>query len=359
MKVAIFHDYIDCIGGGEKVALMIARILKADFITTDVDKDVVKKMGFDDINIISLGETIKIPPLKQISASYKFSKVDFSKNYDLFILSTGWSIFAAKKHKPNIYYCHSPIRPFFDLYEVFKERQRIKKPFFILWVYLHRYFLKRYSRYVDKFLCNSGNTKSRIKKYYNRDAVILYPYVNCSKFKYKKNGNFWLSVNRLYPEKRVELQIEVFRKISEEKLIIIGGYAKGDHAERYFKKINNLPDNVEIKGQISEEELRDLYSNCKAFITTALDEDFGITPLEAMASGKPVVAVNEGGYKETVINGKTGVLVNANIDEIVETVKEVSINPKKYKEDCERRAREFDLNVFIRRIKKEILQIQK
>src|SRR3989344_8966915 len=191
MKVAVFHDYLDCIGGGEKVALMIARILKADFITTDVNKDVIDKLGFNDIKIISLGNTIKIPPLKQISASYKFAKADFSKNYDLFILSTGWSVFAAKKHKPNIYYCHSPVRPFFDLYELFKKRQNfIKKPVFILWVYLHRYFLKKCIKHVDKIFCNSLNTKKRIKKYYNRDAIIVYPYVDCSKYKYKKNGDF-------------------------------------------------------------------------------------------------------------------------------------------------------------------------
>ena len=355
MKVAIFHDYLDCIGGGEKVALTIARILKADFITTDVDKDVIDKLGFNDINIISLGETIKFPPLKQISASCKFARADFSKKYDLFILSTGWSVFAAKKHRPNFYYCHSPVRVFFDLYEAFKKRQNFfKKPVFILWVYFHKYFLKRYAKYVDKFLCNSENTKNRIKKYYNRDAVVLYPYVDCSKYKYKKNGDFWLSVNRLYPEKRVELQIEAFRKLSTERLIIIGGYAKGDHAEKYFKKLKP-PKNVEIKEQVSENELIRLYNNCKAFITTALNEDFGITPLEAMAAGKPVVAVNEGGYKETIIDDKTGKLVKADVDELVKAVNEINRDPEKYRGECEKRAKEFDLNLFIQKLNKKIL----
>ena len=355
MKVAVFHDYLDCIGGGEKVALEIARILKADFITTDVDRDVIKKLGFDDIKIISLGDTIKVPPLKQISASFKFARADFSKDYNFFILSTGWSIFAAKKHKPNIYYCHSPVRVFFDLYEIFKKRQNFaKRLFFVLWVYLHRYFLKKYVRYVEKFLCNSENTKRRIKKYYDRDAHILYPYVDCSKYRYKKNGDFWLSVNRLYPEKRVEMQIEVFRKLPDEKLIIVGGYARGDHAEKYLNKITDLPNNIEIKGQIDEKELIGLYANCRAFITTALDEDFGITPIEAMASGKPVVAVDEGGYKETVINGKTGKLVKADVDELIWAVKEIGKNPKKYRKNCEKQAEKFDIILFTKKLKEEI-----
>ena len=355
MKAAVFHDYLDCIGGGEKVALEIARILKADFITTDVDREVIKKLGFDDIKIISLGDTIKVPPLKQISASFKFARADFSKDYNFFILSTGWSIFAAKKHKPNIYYCHSPIRVFFDLYEIFKKRQSFaKRPFFVLWVYLHRSLLKKYAKHVEKFLCNSENTKRRIKRYYDRDAHILYPYVDCSKYRYKKNGDFWLSVNRLYPEKRVEMQIEVFRRLPNERLIIIGGYARGDHAEKYLDKITDLPSNVEIKGQISEKELIELYANCKAFITTALDEDFGITPLEAMASGKPVVAVNQGGYKETVIDGKTGKLVKADVDELIGAVKEIRKNPKKYRKDCEKQAEKFDLAIFTKKLKEEI-----
>ena len=103
------------------------------------------------------------------------------------------------------------------------------------------------------------------------------------------------------PEKRIELQIEAFRKMPEERLIIVGGYAPGDHASRYAEKIKQtLPLNVILCGEIPEEELRDLYSCCKAHICTALDEDYGLTPLEAMASGKAVVAVNEGGYRETV-----------------------------------------------------------
>ncbi len=98
VKIAIFHDYIGAIGGGEKLVLTLARGLGADVITTDVDEDSIKKMGFEDMRIISLGETNKIPPLKQISASLRFALCDFSKNYDfLYFLAH----FAARRHKPN------------------------------------------------------------------------------------------------------------------------------------------------------------------------------------------------------------------------------------------------------------------
>lgn len=102
VKIAIFHDYIGAIGGGEKLVLTLARGLGADVITTDVNEDSVRKMGFEDVRIISLGETIKVPPLKQISASLKFAMCNFSKKYDFFIFSGNWAHFAARRHKPNM-----------------------------------------------------------------------------------------------------------------------------------------------------------------------------------------------------------------------------------------------------------------
>ncbi len=99
MKIAIFHDYIGAIGGGEKLVLTLARGLGADVITTDVDADSMKRMGFEDVKIISLGGTVKLPPLKQISASLRFALCDFSKGYDFFIFSGNWAHFAAKRHK--------------------------------------------------------------------------------------------------------------------------------------------------------------------------------------------------------------------------------------------------------------------
>ena len=166
--------------------------------------------------------------------------------------------------------------------------------------------------------------------------------------------NFWLSVNRLYPEKRIELQVEAFRILPEERLVIVGGYAKGDHASLYAEKIGrNLPPNVSLRGEVSEDELRDLYARCKGHICTALDEDYGLTPLEAMASGKPVVAVNEGGYRETVTE-ETGLLVEPNVDTIAAAVQFIAQDPARYKEHCFSRAKEFDIAKFRNQIEAAI-----
>ncbi|KXS43600.1 MAG: mannosyltransferase [Methanolobus sp. T82-4] len=352
MRTAIFHDYFGAIGGGEKVVIQLARILDADIITTDIDA--VNKID-SGIKVISLGKTMKIPPLKQISATYKFYMCDFSDKYDFFIFTGNWSHYAAYKHKPNLWYCYTPVRAFYDLYNSFLERQDIiTRYLFKSWVYIHRKLDQRSIKNIDTTATISINVQNRIKEHHHRDSIIVYPPVNTQNYTFKKYGDFWLSVNRIYPEKRIELQIEAFKNLPEEKLFIVGGYSKGDHAEKYAKAISaSLPENVKMLGEVSEEELIELYSTCKGFICTAMDEDFGLTPVEAMASGKPVVAVSEGGFLETVIP-ETGVFVEANPQGIIGAVKKISKKPEVYRDACIEQAEKFDIAIFEKRIKNVI-----
>lgn len=355
MKLAIFHDYIGAIGGGEKLVLTLARGLGADVITTDVDADSVRKMGFVDVKIISIGETIKMPPLKQISASLRFVLCDFSKDYDFFIFSGNWAHFAAKKHKPNLYYCHTPVRAFYDLYDVFWKRQSFfSSILFKIWAGVHRRLYEYYLTHVNRIVANSTNTQRRIEKYLNRASKVIYPPIDVSSFRSDKYGDFWLSVNRLYPEKRVELQIEAFRQLPEERILIVGGYAEADHASAYANvALKNLPDNVELLGNVTEDELVELYADCRGFITTAVNEDFGMAPVEAMASGKPVVGMREGGCLETVIDGSTGILVNPDVSEIVNAINIISKEPYRFKDRCIEQSRRFDTTIFLDQMKKE------
>ncbi len=330
----------------------MAKILDADIITTDTDA--VQRID-PSVRVVSLGGTIKFPPLKQISASLKFYSCDFSKDYDFFIFTGNWSHAASHRHHPNMWYCYTPVRAFYDLYPAFLSRQGfLTRQIFRSWVFLHRFFDQRSVRHIDRITVISRNVQNRIRQYYHRDADVIYPPVDTSFYHYGRNENFWLSVNRLYPEKRIELQVEAFRKMPEEQLVIVGGYAKGDHASQYAEKISRtLPPNVTLLGEVPEKELSDLYARCKAHICTALDEDYGLTPLEAMASGKPVVAVNEGGYRETV-TGQTGLLVEPDVDTIVGAVRFIAHDPARYREHCLSRAKEFDIAEFRKHIEGSI-----
>jgi len=357
VKIAIFHDYFGAIGGGEKVVIEMSKCLDADIITTDTYA--VNRID-SGVRVISLGKTIKYPGIKQISAILKFYFCDFSKNYDLFIFSGNWAPYAAHRHHPNLWYCYTPVRAFYDLYPIFLKRQDIfTRQLFRCWVFLQRGFDQHCIRDVDQIIAISKNVSNRIQLYHHRSAVVIYPPVDTSQYHFTEYGDFWLSVNRLYPEKRIELQIETFRNIPEENLVIVGSYATGDHASRYAESIiHNLPSNVTFRGEVQKEELQELFARCRGLICTAMDEDFGITPLEAMASGKPVVAVDEGGFLETVTK-ETGILVRPDIPSIVNAVRQISENPAQYHDACIARAQDFDISVFAEQIRKKVNEMSK
>jgi len=235
------------------------------------------------------------------------------------------------------------------------KRNIFTKHIFNLWVFLHKRWSEEQLKNLNMIVSISKNVQRRCEKFLGIRTPIIYPPIDCSQFRYREFGDFWLSVNRLYPEKRIELQLEAFRRMPHERLIVVGGFAKGDHAERYAKAIiRRAPPNVTFLGSISENKLVDLYSRCKGLICTAKDEDLGLTPLEAMASGKPVVAVDEGGFRESIVNGKTGYLVSANVKDIIEAAKKISANPERFKKFCLKRAKEFDVSVFEKEIRKVI-----
>jgi len=344
MRIAIFHDYFGAIGGGERVVLTMAKILDADIITTDTEA--LRKLD-PDARVISLGPTPQYRGYKQVAAFLKFYTCDFSDDYDFFIFSGNWAHYAAHRHHPNIWYCHTPVRAFYDMYPVFLQSlDFFSRQAFRIWAQIQRWFDKQSVRNVDRIIANSKNVQGRIRRFYDRDAEVIYPPADVSRFHTVGYGDFWLAVNRIYPEKRIEVQLEVFRNLPNEKLIIVGGYAPGDHATKYAIDLQKkLPPNVTLSGEVSELELLNLYANCKGLLCTAVDEDFGLTPLEAMASGKPVVAVNEGGFKETV-TPQTGILVDASQDAIIDAVKSISANPESFNRACIERAKEFDLRIF-------------
>jgi glycosyltransferase involved in cell wall biosynthesis len=361
MRIAVFHDYIGAIGGGEKLVLALARGLGADLITTDINNGSVAKLGFDDVKIISIGRTPKIAPFKQIYASILFASCRFPK-YDFYIFSGNWAHYAARRHKPNLWYCHTPVRAFYDLreYALANQKSPIHRAIARAWISIHSVFDQWTLKDINCIATNSANTGKRIKKYYSRDAKVIYPPIPINKFRSSDFGNYWLSVNRLYPEKRIPLQIEAFRKMPRETLKIAGWYSEGDHAKSKLGYLDHLPKNVELLGSVSEDELIKLYASCKGFICTAMDEDFGMTPVEAMASGKPVVAVNEGGYVESVVDGVTGRLVEPSVASIICAVEEISKNGcSAYREACLKRARSFDESIFLDKMKMEIRKINK
>ena len=336
--------------------LTLARELHADVYSTNIDREKIAKMGFQDITLKSIGRIPLNPPFRQQFACWKFRALNLKNKYDFYIVGGDWCISGAVKNKPNLVYIHSPVRELWDLYQATRKNNVpwLLRPVFDMWVAYNRRLSREHIKHATVVACNARNTQRRIRKYLRRDATVVHPPIETSQFHYARTGDYWLSVNRLITHKRVDMQMKAFARLPQEKLIVVGCYEQSRHFKAYARYINQIkPDNVEIISWVDFSTLVKLYANCKGFITTSKDEDFGMTPVEAMASGKPVIAPKEGGYRETVLDGKTGKLIDdITVDKLVRALKEVGGNPRKYRKACLKQAKQFDTKVFIRKIRR-------
>lgn len=349
MRIAIlFCNDFSVLGGAERFTLDLAKALDADIVCPMYNEEVIKTYDTNrEIRFVSLNKQLPQEPLRQIAGMYLYSHLKL--DYDFYIAIDDMSLHYLNPAIPHLYYMLTPRRAVYDMYYEFLSSQGLFKKIFCsiglnLVSMYDRHFVKKN---VTKFACISHNVRNRINKIYQRHAPVIYPPVHTENFKYRPGKGYWLSVGRIDKWKRIELQIEAFRRMPDKKLFIVGKIYP-----QYEEVVKNAPDNVSFITNVSEPTLIGLYSECEGFITTAIDEDFGITPLEAMASGKPVVATKEGGYLETIIDGHTGILVSPDVDEIVKAVNKISENPEQYKEACEAQARRFDYNVFKENINK-------
>lgn len=358
MRIAVFHSFLDNIGGAEMVALTLSRELKADLYTTNIDRLKVKKMGFEDVAVKSIGRVPIHSPFRQQLTLAKFRSIDLANDYDFFIIAGDWAVSAAVNNRPNLWYVHSMMKEIWDLAPITKKNNVpwLLKPAFDFWAGFNRGLVAKYVKSVDKVVVNSAVTKKRVSYFIGRDATIIYPPVAVEKYHHSPSENFWLSVNRLIDHKKVEIQLEAFSKLPNERLIIVGSYERANHFTRYVKRLKKLkPKNVEFLSWVDQAELIDLYAKCKGFITTSDNEDFGLTAVEAMASGKPVIAPNQGGYCESVVGGKCGILIdNISSDSLAAAIKQVNGKISSYQSECLNQAKKFDVGSFSLQIKREI-----
>ncbi len=239
----------------------------------------------------------------------------------------------------HIDYCHTPTRYLWsDTHQYINELKYNK--FFKKIISLALNYIRIWDRQaadrVDFFIANSQTVKNRIKKYYRRDSQIIYPPVDTEKYnisgglldKDLEKEDYFLSGCRLAPYKRVDIVIEAFKKMPERKLKIFGS---GVDFER-LRDLAGSAKNIEFLGRVSNDYLPKLFYNAKAFIHPQ-EEDFGISAVEAMACGTPVIAYGKGGAIETVVEGKSGMFFNHQTPEAVI----VAVNNFK-KEDFDRKS---------------------
>lgn len=306
-KIAIVCDWLTSFGGAERVITSLHEL----FPDAPIYTSLYDEKNFPPLKNAQIVTSFlqKIPGAKKKHQYFLpwmplvFEAFDLSQ-YDI-VLSSSHSCAKGIITKPDtvhVSYCHSPMRYVWDDYQKYIREYRLNG-FFKRWGEKFLHHLRLWDRLavdrVDYFLTNSQYVKKRIQKYYRADAKVLYPPVDTKKFFLSHaEKRYYLVVGRLTTYKKFDLVVSAFNDLGFPLKVAGTGIE-----ELALKK--SAKKNIEFLGQVSDEELSILYANAKALIFPQC-EDFGITPLESMASGRPVIAYREGGALETILEDITG-----------------------------------------------------
>lgn len=313
MKIAIVHDWLNNLGGAERVLAELHRIIpEAPIYTLFYNKNFLKKFLPDaDIRTSWLQ---KIPLITKIYKYLFFLMPATAESFDLsdydVVISSSVIFSKGLVLKPktlHICYCYSPTRFLWDYHAEYASKNKYL-------INLSRHFLRLWDRSasdrVDEFVAISETVRTRIKKYYRRDALVIYPPLSLEDDDYTTkpdsqmqnyglpNSEFYLIVSRLYPHKNIDIAIDAFNKLGYDLIIIGDGPVK-----RKLKKMAQK--NIKFAGFRDDRTLINYYKHCRAFIMPQ-EEDFGLTPVEAMSFGKPVLALRRGGALEIIREGISG-----------------------------------------------------
>ncbi len=353
MRVALVHDYLNQMGGAERVVMAFHEIFpNAPIYTSIYDPERVDP-AFRTMDIRTTFMQ-KLPLVTKYHQPYlpiypfAMESLDM-RGYDL-VLSSSSAFGKGVITRPetlHICYCHTPMRWCWN-YNEYVEREQLGKmarrilPFLITGL---RTWDQTSSMRVDHFIANSPVVADRIQKYYRREAVIIPPPVEAERFPFDPTiqpENYFLIVSRLIPYKRIDLAIEACNRL-QLPLVIIG-------SGRDLDRLKMLAGpTIRFTGRLSDEEVMYYYTHCRALLFPG-EEDFGITPLEAQAAGRPVIAYGAGGALASVVDGITGTFFQAQTVDSLATVL-ASFDEHMYNPHVIRNhALEFDKPRFSRRI---------
>ncbi len=355
MQRIVLHDYFESLEGGGRLSTVLAHYLPADigygfaraghaFLTP-----LPSSLRHHDLATHS-----RLPLWRQFKLSRAFAQqTGFLQNYETVVYSGFYTPLAILNHRfgRNLYYCHTPPRFIYDQRQFYLDQVLpVLRP---LLKQFTAYLQPRYEeaiRHMDQVVTNSEQVRQRLQHFLGIPSIVVHPPCNTQQFMWRGQGNYYLSVARLDPLKRVDLIVQAFLKLPQYRLIVASG---GSESHKLRKLAAHAP-HIQFTGWVSESTLMDLVGNAIATLYLPHNEDFGMSPVESMAAGKPVIGVAEGGLLETIIPEVTGILLppQLTVQSICEAVN--YLTPQKsleLRQSCEKRARQFDQAVFLAKMR--------
>ncbi len=349
----VIHDLFQIKGGGERLIQTLCQGIEADLLTAHIGQDTFDLSHLPG-QVHNLNALSKIHGIKTWRLARAFKKHQPKRNnYQHIIYSGVASPLAVNQypHSQNIFYCHTPPRFVYDKKQHYANELNILKR--QVFKALVNWFKPQYETAVnnmDVVLTNSNYVKQRIHQAIEMDAEVIYPPCDTQYFKWKGSGDYYLSMARHDELKRIDAIIKAFKQMPDKKLVVASGGAKTSE----LKMLASNSPNVTFTGWLNEEELLDLLGHCLATIYLPVDEDFGMSPVESMSAGKPVLCSDHGGLLESVIDRETGFYIGDDrlTENLINTVSQIDNNRLvAMRSHCEARAKAFDTTRFIKQFK--------
>ncbi len=323
-RVAVVHDWLNVIGGAERVLEQILRVFPGADVYTLTDTLPAADRGFlgdSKVRVSSIGRMPWLRSHHRMALPFMPAAIESFDltGYDL-VVSSSFAVAKGVVVRPDavhVCYCHSPMRYIWDLEHAYRRDAGLDHGVrgavtTLMMSYLRTWDVASAHR-SHVVIANSRFTAARIRRYWNREAVVLPPPVDISRFTpVSEKDDTYLTVSRLVPYKRHDIMVQAFAAMPDRKLRIVGDGPQRESLQRI------APPNVEFLGALPDREVAALMSRSRAFVFAA-HEDFGIVPVEAQACGTPVIAYGAGGVLDTVRPwpkpGATGVFFDAQTPE--------------------------------------------
>lgn len=358
LKIALVTDWLTNRGGGERVFLLLAEMFPEASIYTSVFLPEIfpelekRKIHTSFLQHWPLHSKHQLFPTLRPKAFERFDLDDFD-----IVISAGSAEAKGVITRPETFhlcYCFTPTRYYWSGYHFYMQNRQygildpLVKMFLPSVISRLRLWDRAAADRVDQFIAISDFVAKRIKKYYQREAAVLFPPVQVERFEPAGEiGNYFLIVGRQVPYKRTDVAVQAFNRL-RLPLKVVG---EGSALPGLLKMAGST---IEFMGELKDQEVAYLMARCRALIFPQ-EEDFGIVPLEAQASGRPVIAYGGGGARETVKNGETGLFFYEQTPEslvaAVEKFEEMSFNTSKIRSH----ALKFKGSVFKTKFKKLLL----
>lgn len=353
----VLYDFLQVPGGAERTCGLLAKGLDAPLCVAFQKPGVLDLLTDRPAKVLDLGVRADWPPWRALRCLHAFRyRTAFLADHDWVIYSGFYAPAAVRNHPrgSNLLYCHALPRFAYDLEEHYLQRlPSPARPVFRLFTRGVRAQFAAAVEAMDQVIVNSRNVAQRMRTYLGIQPLVIHPPAVTKGRHWQPQKGYYLSTARLEPLKRVDLIVEAFRQLPEQRLLVASG---GSEYERLRTLAANAP-NIGFTGWLDDQAMQDLINGCIATLYIPRDEDFGLSPVESMTAGKPVIGVAEGGLLETLIPGETALLLppDLGVEHLVQAVRDLPPErAEAMRPACERQARHFSAETFLSRMRELI-----